>query len=162
MLPLVLFTCTVECAPPLSDLDHATVNTPAMPIGRGWIVRRALWACAKCNGLQKNHFRSCVGYTVYVNQCHLGTSPARLQLQRSAREIRAMSETGESPPPTAPEEQPQPSEEAESAPSGASRQHNSDSWVIVDNPESKPAETYVSCSIARSSGRWFVSFSIQE
>lgn len=57
-----------------------------------------------------------------------------------------MSEKGESPPPTSPEEQPQ---EAESAPSGASRQHNSDSWVIVDNPESKPAETYVSCTLDR-------------
>lgn len=54
-----------------------------------------------------------------------------------------MSETGENSPPTAPEEQPQPSQEAESAASGTSRQHNSDSWVIVDSPESKPAETYV-------------------
>ena len=54
-----------------------------------------------------------------------------------------MSENGESPPPA---EQSQPSEAAESAPSGAGRQRTSDSWVMVEDPESKPAETYVSCS----------------
>lgn len=52
-----------------------------------------------------------------------------------------MSDNEEVQPPAAPEEQTQPSEEADAAPSSSGRQHNSDSWVIVDDPESKPAET---------------------
>lgn len=41
--------------------------------------------------------------------------------------------------PAAPEEQSQQQQEGEE---GATRQHNSDSWVIVDDPD-KPAEKYV-------------------
>ena len=54
-----------------------------------------------------------------------------------------MSDNEESQPTPAPEEPTtQPSEaEAEATPSdgGAGRQHNSDSWVIVDDPDNKPA-----------------------
>lgn len=52
-----------------------------------------------------------------------------------------MADNGETEAPAAPEEQTQQSE-AEAAPSGTGRQHNSDSWVVVENPDdSKPTET---------------------
>ena len=45
------------------------------------------------------------------------------------------------PTPTPAPEEPatQPSEEAAPSDGGTGRQHNSDSWVIVDDPDSKPA-----------------------
>lgn len=76
--------------------------------------------------------------TFFRNQCSVSLFCPQAQSQGDKQ--LAMADNEEVTTPAAPEEQSQQE-------GGATRQHNSDSWVIVDDPD-KPAETYVT-KIAR-------------